>query len=468
MNALDRQLHDRLLRSDFKFFLRQAFATVFPGTPFQPNWHLDHIGWLLSEVERGRVRRLLINQPPRSLKSVLTSVVFPAWILGHRPEARIMVVSHSHELAGELHRQFRMIVETTWFQHAYRRFGISKDTNLELVTTRGGGRLATSVGGTVTGRGADLIIVDDPHNAGEIHSEAARRRVTAFFSEALLSRLNDKGGGAIVVVMQRLHQDDLAGHLLDQGGWQQCNLPAIAIEPGSFPLIDGSIHHRSEGDLLQPVREDRKVLDRLKIELGSAVFSAQYQQQPIPPSGVMFKREWFRTYDAQDLLTIGKRGRVFQSWDVAFTTGNSNDWSVCTTWRKVNNDYYLLDVDRGRWSYPEVRGRVDVLAERFSPIEILIEDVGPGATMVQDFEHDRKYRRVRPIGVKPIGSKLDRAAAASAKVAAGQVFIPRSAGWLDTFLLETLGFPNTKHDDQVDSLSQALNTPTYFYTLDNI
>ena len=171
------------------------------------------------QVHSGQSRRLLINQPPRSLKSICVSVAYVAWLLGHDPTRRVIVVSYSGDFAAELHRQFRVVVDTDWYRQLFPATRWAKETGFDLVTTRGGGRLATSIGGTLTGRGADLIIVDDPLNANEALSESARKRVIEWYGGALVSRLNNKETGAIIAVMQRLHEEDLAGHLLQQQGW---------------------------------------------------------------------------------------------------------------------------------------------------------------------------------------------------------------------------------------------------------
>ena len=215
----------------------------------------------------------------------------------------------------------------------------------ELVTTAGGGRYATSVGGTLTGRGADLIIIDDPLKAEEAMSEVARKRVIDWYAGTLVSRLNDKEHGPIVVVMQRLHENDLAGHLLDQGGWEHLDLPAIAVEDTDIPLGRGKVMTRRAGDILHPERESKDALDRIKAEIGSLMFSAQYQQRPIPLEGNLIRRDWFRYYDALPAL---RNKRIVQSWDVAMMTGDTNDYSVCTTWLMIKGDYYLIDVFRAR------------------------------------------------------------------------------------------------------------------------
>jgi predicted phage terminase large subunit-like protein len=443
-----------LLRKDLRFFIQKVFATLCPGERYVHNWHVDAIVYRLMLVHSGQNRRLLINQPPRSLKSISVSVAFVAWLVGHEPSRRIIVVSYSQDFAAELHRQFRVVVNSDWYHTLFPATRWSKETGLDLVTTMGGGRYATSVGGTLTGRGADLIIVDDPLNANEVLSEPARRRVIDWYAGSLVSRLNDKETGAIVAVMQRLHEEDLAGHLLRMEGWDHLSLPAIAPEDHEIPIGEGMVHRRRSGDLLHPERENGQILEKIRLEVGSLQFSAQYQQQPVPVEGNLIRRAWFRVYDR--LPERGPSVRTVQSWDIATMVGTQNDYSVCTTWIIYKNDFYLADVFRARLPYPDLRRKVIELATRHGANRVLIEDAGPGMNLLQDLNLEMPLGMTRPIGVKPEGSKQDRVAAQSAKIEAGQVHLPKDAPWLHDFLNELLGFPNSRHDDQVDSVSQFL------------
>src|SRR5947199_7622006 len=255
-----------LLRSDLRAFIWKSFQTLLPGTTYLPSWHIDAIVHQLMRIRSGEISRVLINQPPRSLKSICVSVAYVAWLLGHDPTRRVIVVSYSNDFSAELHRQFRMVIDAPWYRALFPAMRPAKDSGTELVTTAGGSRYATSVGGTLTGRGADLIIVDDPLKAEEAMSEPARRRVIDWYAGTLVSRLNDKENGPIVVVMQRLHEDDLAGHLLEQGGWQHLDLPAIAVEDSVIPIGRDKAIARRIGDILHPERESKAALDRIRTE----------------------------------------------------------------------------------------------------------------------------------------------------------------------------------------------------------
>jgi len=447
----------QVLRLDFTSFLQQAFTTLHPGHAYLPNWHIDAIAHRLGLVAQGSVRRLIINQPPRSMKSIAVSVAYVAWRLGHDPGMRIIVVSYNADFARSLHLQFRTIIESEWYQSVFPGTRWKKKTDSDCVTSNGGGRFATSIGGQLTGRGGDLLILDDPMNAADIHSEPSRKTVIEFFSTTLLSRLNNKSTDAIILVMQRLHEDDLAGHLLAQDGWDHLNLSAVAIEDADIPIGLGRVHHRRTGDILHPAREDRATLDALKAEMGSLVFSAQYQQSPIPIEGNLVKR-----VDIERSMYEGEPHpeglkEIVQSWDIATATGANNDYAVCTTWLTSRSDVYLLDVWLGRASFPNLRRKVIALAQHHKADTVLIEDAGPGLQLLQDLRAATPAGMTRPIGCKPEGSKADRMAIQSSRIEAGMVHLPKSATWLDDYLAELLGFPATRHDDQVDSTSQFLN-----------
>jgi len=221
---------DALLRTSFHSFMTKAFTSLNSTQQFQDNWHLDAITYQFERCLSGECKRLLITLPPRSLKSHIASVSFPAYILGKNPTARIICASYSQSLADHLSTQTRAVMDTDWYQGIFPATKVSakKDSMSEFVTSNNGVRLATSVGGTLTGRGAQFIIVDDPHKAEEAESETHRSNVRKWFTGSLLSRLDHKSEGVIAVIQQRLHEDDLAGHLIESGGWEHLNLAAIS------------------------------------------------------------------------------------------------------------------------------------------------------------------------------------------------------------------------------------------------
>jgi len=450
----DKQTLNAILRSDLNAFIQKVFQTVSPGNSYLHNWHIEAIAYELMQIHEGESRRLIMTQPPRSLKSICTSVAFVAWSLGHNPALRFACVSYSSELAGVLARQFRAVVTSEWYRELFPAMRIEKDTETEFQTSKRGGRVALSIGGTFTGRGADVIIVDDPMKADEAQSESARRTVNEWYSTTLVSRLNDKKKGAIILVMQRLHEDDLAGKLLIEEGWRHLDLPAIAEEDQEISISRAHVYRREAGEALHEDREPLETLMALKHQVGSMVFSAQYQQRPVPFEGNVVRREWIKFYDKAPERGVGKK--IVQSWDIATTTGETNDFSVCTTWMIVKKDYYLLDLWRGKREFPKLRWELIRQAETHAAKVILIEDAGPGQHLNQELRTNPPPGVPRPIGITPKGDKLVRMDAQSVRFESGQVYFPKEAPWLGDLMNELLAFPHARHDDQVDSISQFL------------
>jgi predicted phage terminase large subunit-like protein len=443
-----------LLRHSLPAFINKAFTTISPGDQYLHNWHIDAIAHELLEVHAGRNRRLVVTQPPRSLKSICV-IAYVAWALGHDPSLKFACVSYSRDLAVDLAMKFRTVVASDWYRALFPRMRLAKETEAECVTTQGGGRFAVSVGGSLTGRGADVIIIDDPLKADEAASDAARNRVNEWYASTLVSRLDDKERGAIVLVMQRLHEDDLAGKLLGQGGWRHLDLPAIALEDQRIAVGPGEVHRRRRDDVLHPERESRAALEAIRRDQGSLVFSAQYQQRPTPLEGNLVRRDWLKRYDAPPKKAYGDQ--IVQSWDVASTIATHSDYSVCTTWLMRGRDYWLLDVWRGRREFPDLKRAYFELARAHAADVILIEEAGPGIQLFQEMRTHPEPGVPVPIGIRPEGEKKERMAAQSARFEAGQVILPHDAAWLADLLHELLGFPNTRHDDQIDSVSQFLS-----------
>ena len=448
------RLFNALLRDDFITFLQKVFRMLNPDQHLDPNWHHFAMAQCLREVLEGDCKRLNINLPPRNLKSIMISVALPAFILGRNPAKRIICASYAKDLAEDFSRQCRAVMQSAWYRRAFPNAVISEEHNTgsDFMTTRRGGRFATSVGGMLTGRGADFIILDDVMKADGAFSDTVRKSVIEWYTGTVVTRLNDKQKGVIINVAQRLHPDDLTGHFIEQGGWKTLSLPAIAPEAMDIVLLGGALHRRKEGDILHPEREPKETLDRLLAEMGSAAFEAQYQQNPLPADGEIIKWDWFRTYGYQEFAG-GVPGQMVQSWDTAGTDRSTSDWSVCTTWFVVGERYYLVDVFRERLRYPDLKRKIAALAAQHGAIKVLIENKGTGQSLIQDL-HD--HGRVFPIAVNPNGDKKGRLSACTALIELGRVFLPQQAPWLGAFKAELLRFPNGSHDDQVDSLSQFL------------
>lgn len=442
------------LREDLKAFIEKSFETVDGRHAFCDNWHIDAIAHQLTQTYEGSSKVLLITQPPRSLKSISSSVAFVAWLLGRDPKLRFICVSYSQDLANDLAGQCRKVMESDWYREVFPETVLSRNTESKLVTTKGGQRLATSVGGTITGRGADIIIIDDPLNVSDAFSETQRAKAIKWYRETMPTRLDDKKKGRVIVTMQRVHEGDLAGYLIERGGIAHLNLPAIATEDERIEVAPGRFYTRKIGELLHAEREGHEELENLKRDLGTLAFSAQYQQQPLPADGDIVKRAWLRTYSE---VPTPQHFKIVQSWDLASATTPSADFSACVTAMCINRDVYVLDVWRGRLGFPALKRKIIEHARAFNPDTVLIEKAGPGLGMLQELKEKRIEGLPPPISIRPDGDKKARLEHVTPMIENGCVYLPERAEWMGTFLSELLGFPGGKHDDQVDAFSQLLN-----------
>lgn len=443
-------LFHAFLRNDPMTFIKKVYAELHPSGSLDTNWHIDAIAYQLAEVAAGRQRRLIINVPPRSLKSIILSVALPAFILGKMPSAKIICVSYAQSLASKHARDFRRILEADWYQAIFPGTVIAKEAEELIETTMGGARLSTSIGAAMTGFGGDFIIIDDPMRPDEAPSELARDKVIRHYREVLYSRQNHKVQGCIIVVMQRLHEDDLTGHLLRDGGWKALVYPAIAIVDETIELGNGRTHERKVGDVLHPAREPLSTLEDLRRNLGGSGFEAQYQQSPIPPGGNMVKQEWVRNYRRPPAR---HNVRVTQSWDTALKGDTANDYSVCTTWLDQAGHHYLIDVFRAKLDFPALVKTVFAQQQKHTPDAILVEDQGSGISLIQQL---KSGYGVFAIPRRSKDDKETRLSVVLPMFEAGQIFVPEDSPWLPDLLKELYGFPRAKHDDQVDSITQYL------------
>jgi predicted phage terminase large subunit-like protein len=453
VNSLDQ--YQEVLSRDFYAFIQKSFAQINPRTKFLMNWHVEVMAAKLEACRRGEIKRLIINIPPRNLKSICASIAFPAWCLGHDPAAQIICVSYAQDLSDKLARDCRTVMNSRWYQSLFGTRPINRKQALQEYETKDHGcRLATSVGGVLTGRGADMIIIDDPIKPEEALSEAQRRAVNQWYDNTLYSRLNDKEQGCIILIMQRLHEDDLVGHVREQEGWEVLSLPAIAEQDEVFVAetpYGVRSYRRREGDVLHPQRESRITLKRIRRTLGEYHFASQYQQTPAPFGGGLVKAEWFRRYAPDELPD--RFDQIVQSWDTANKVSQLSDYSVCTTWGIKERNLYLLHVLRKRMEYPTLKRAVREQSQLHGATVILIEDRASGTQLIQELINEG-LRVVKPY--TPDGDKTMRMNAQTAAIENGFVHLPREASWLADYLHEVTTFPSAKYDDQADSTSQAL------------
>ncbi|MEM9262512.1 MAG: phage terminase large subunit, partial [Pseudomonadota bacterium] len=395
----------------------------------------------------------LVTIPPRHLKSVCASVALPAWLMGHEPAIKLLVASYSDDLAAKHARDFRMIVEADWYRELFphmRRKG-RKNTETDFENSAGGQRKAVSLAGGVTGFGADILIIDDLMKAQAAASEPERKRVKDYYEQTLYSRLNDKSTGRIIAIQQRLCEDDLAGHLIEKGGFEHLTLPSIAQENQTIDLYAGRTHVRKTGDLLFEANEPQEVLDDIRREIGNYAFSAQYLQNPTPIDGARVKWDKIETYTG---VADPKRYQfVAQSWDTGLTAEASSDYSVCITWGFREGIWDLIDVYRAKLDYGDLKSRVIAMREKFGAGIVIMENAGTGKLLIREFRNDSLGRLE---SFTPRGDKETRFEAQLAKLESGKYRLPEDAIFMADFKRELSSFPNGKYDDQVDATSQFL------------
>ena len=454
---INKEEYQAVVRNDFVAFVERSFRELNPQTEFQHNWHIDVVAAALEQCRAGKLRRLIINVPPRSLKSHMTSISFVAWLMGHNPAARIICASYAQDLAEKLAADCRSLMTTEWYQDLFQstRLATGRSAVHDFTTTEKGSRLATSVGGGFTGRGADFIIVDDPLKPDEALSETQRNAVNNWYDHTLVSRLNDKRTGCIIIIMQRLHEDDLIGHVLDAEPWKLIRFPAIAEEDETHVIetpYGTRRFRRRPGEALHPKREPLEILNHLREVLGEYHFAGQYQQSPAPLGGGLVKAEWFKTYTAAD--KPAKFEMIFQSWDTANKPTELSDYSVCSTWGVREKHVYLLHVFRNRLGYPDLKRAVREQAEAFSPQTILIEDKASGTQLIQELVSEGMHAIKK---YEPTMDKTMRMHSVTSTIENGFAHLPDKAAWLDEYLRELTTFPKGKYNDQADSTSQALD-----------
>ena len=456
LNFSSRDVQLELARRSLARYARQAWHIIEPDTALQWNWHIDLIAEHLEALFLGQIKDLLINEPPRHMKSTMVCVMFPTWVWIQQPGHKFLTSAYSAGLATRDAVKSRTILYSPWYKERWGDlFHMKWDQNIKTryENTKGGYRISTSVGGSATGEGGDTIICDDPHNMKEIYSETKRSGAVQWWREVMSSRRNDPRESQRIVIGQRGHQGDLFGHLIEKGGYTELIIPTVAEKKTiiRFPISQREIV-RNENDLLWPERFTEKVIKEIKEELGRQGFAAQHQQRPAPLEGGVIKGAWFRTY--KRLPPENERLMLAQSWDTGAKAKTSNDPSVCLTGAKYPKGYYFIDLWKNRVAFPDLIRAVKMAYSKHNPNIVLIEDASSGISLIQSLQEETTF----PIhAVKVDTDKIARANAVSPTIEAGNVYLPENAPWVADFLDEIEHFPNGVHDDQVDVLTQLLS-----------
>lgn len=441
-------------------YIKQAWTVIEPGREYMHNWHIDAICEYLEAVKAGQITRLIINQPPRSMKSISVTVMFPTWMWIDWPESRWLFASYSASLSTKHSLDRRTIMQSEWYQTRWGdRFAFAGDQNLktEYSNDKRGTMIATSVGGTATGKGGDFVIVDDLHNPEGAESDTERETAIRFFDQTLSTRLDDKKAGVIIVVMQRLHEKDLTGHLLAEiGGYEHLKLQGIANAKTviHFP-VSGKEIIREQDHIMWPEREDEKAHEAAKKALGTYGYSCQYDQDPSPKEGGILKRKWWKFYKQAPMFD-----EIILSWDCAFKDEEQSKTGkvdpVCgQAWGRKGGDFYLLDQVLGPMDFPTTLKAVTTFSAKW-PLAFakLVESKANGPGVVAML----KSKISGLVEIEPEGGKVARANAVAPLAEAGNVYLPDPliASWIHDFIEECAKFPKAAHDDQVDAMTQAI------------
>lgn len=445
-----------ICQRSLKEYIKTFWGVVEPGTEFIDNWHIDAICEHLEAVTKGEIRNLVINMPPRCMKSLLVSVMWQTWVWTFKPDSRWLYASYGQNLSTRDTLKARRIITSPLYQslfsHIFKLTG-DQNTKTRFENDQTGYRIATSVDGAGTGEGGDFIVVDDPQNATEAYSEAKVEATIEWWDMAMSTRGNNPKTVAKVIVMQRLAESDLSGHVLNVGGYEHLMLPMeYEADRKCITSIGWEDPRKKEGELLWPARVGEAENKAYKSSLGSFGYAGQMQQRPAPREGAIIKLSWIQEY-----AELPHAKNYSWSWDTAIKAGQENDYSVGMLWAECDNGYYLVDMFRQRVEYPDLRKMVAACFDKHKAHEVIVEDKASGQQIVQDF------KRISNMPIIPVipgrdmpGKKDERMQLVAPLFEAGKVFIPRKAEWRLDFINEITTFPSGKHDDICDATTQYL------------
>lgn len=469
LRAVRQEMERRAYEADLLHFTTQAWSILEPTRPFVRNWHHEVIAEHLTAVLLGKIRRLIVNVPPRCTKSRLITVSWPCWCWTMVPDLSWIFSSYNYGLSVHQHSSDRRtILESPWYAERWgHQVEIAEGENRqgEYKNTKRGEMKATSTGGGVMGMGGDIIVVDDPSDPEQVLSETERERANRYFDQTLFTRQRDAEKSSIVIVMQRLHDADLTGHVLEASGedWVHLKIPQTAPARTVYSLpISKTKVVREEGSLMWPERFGPKQLAESKRVLGSWAYSGQMQQEPSPEGGGIYHRDWWHFWGGPDCPRCDHGHglpstftNAVQSWDCTFKDTDGSDYVSGQAWAKTMADYWLLDRVNARMDFPATIAAIQTFSGKWAWILTkLIEDKANGPAVVSSLR--RKVSGLIP--VEPLGGKIARAHSTAPLVEAGNVYLPHPtiAPWVHDFIEQHAAFPKAAHDDDVDAQSQAL------------
>lgn len=451
---------DLVIKPEISFydFVRQAWPILEPGHPFKDNWHIGAVVEHMEAVATFEIKEIIFNMPPRHMKSLAISGLFAPWVWTWAPARRFFYTSYELTLARRDNMKARKVIQSAWYQERWgSKVIICSDQNekSKIENTHTGSRFVSSSGGKATGEGGDYVICDDPHNvkdAGD-ESDTKRKSVLDWWDNTMSSRLDDPERGAFVVVGQRVHQNDLSGHLLAQGGWEHLCLPA-EYEGKKYPKTSlGFEDPRTvEGELLWPERVTKAYLEKQKKKMLPSKYAGQYQQRPAPAGGHLFKRAWFKRY-----AILPKFELLIDFWDTAQSVKAEAARSCNILMGLAHNGIYLVDLFKERLDYPTLKDTLVGRHEASGSDAVVVEDKSSGISVIQDLQ---KNTRV-PVIAYEVGtrSKVDRAIAQTEYTQGGNIWLPEdgAAPWIEEFLDEIETFPSSLFKDQMDTFTMGLD-----------
>ncbi|AWD32937.1 Terminase-like family protein [Candidatus Fokinia solitaria] len=468
------KIFSSILKEDFYSFFHKAFRTLHPTQELYQNWHIRCFIENIKLIEKGIINRLIVNIPPRALKSIIFSVIWPSWILGRAPDSKIITVSYNKSLAIKHNMDCKTVMQSDWYCECFpcaKQFRFSKD---RISTAQLGYKFATSPNSTLLGEGADIIIIDDPQIPQNINSLEYREKTYYWFQSVLFSRLNSPKNGIICLIMQRLHEQDLSGKLLqiDTGDfqkWHHVIIEALASSDRIYKFGDYEVKI-PKNQPFDTFRYTKDSLSSLRNAVGESVFLSQYQQEPLKHREDSIVREdWIQWYNDN---MEKKFDMIYQSWDCASKSKVGNDYSAMTEWGINDSGVYLLQAKRVKAEYLKLKNfiieewqkRYDQYSHKM--LGVIIEEAASGIQLIQELPHITN-RRMRVISYKPKYSKKARLSLVSFLFEVGKIFFPKRSiikrgdkvedDHVMALLNEIVSYPYCKNDDLMDSAVQFLH-----------
>jgi predicted phage terminase large subunit-like protein len=458
---IEKELLRRKCVAEFKSFVVEMWDVIEPSQPFVDGWHIDEICKHLEAVAEFQIKKLVINIPPRHMKSLLCSVLFPAWVWLKYPNRKFIYGSYAEAIAIRDSIKTRNLVLSDKYRSLFKiKWSLSEDQNQKKVfqNTEGGERVAVGVGSGLTGQGGDYLFIDDPINAIDAFSESVRDSANLWHDMTFSTRYNNADSHAKVIIMQRLHEDDMTGHVLKNGTYEHLIMPA-RFDPDADLKSHTTLRfvdpRKIKNQLLWPARFNEAAIIDLERDLKEHS-EAQLQQDPKPPKGGLFPRDHWQFFETPPSPIID----LVQFWDCAEKPGITNDYSVCATWARTENGFYLLDLWRDKVDAPTLEVMAQTLYKKWRPTTMVIEDKSHGTSLIQ---YLARFTTLPIIPMLPTKSKELRAISASSTVKAKKCFLPKEGTFVKDFIKEHEKFPRGKNDDQVDTTSMSI---IYFNEMD--